>query len=637
MMKLKTMISNYMYRITVTLVIVIVSILIYIQLIADQTQACETGARTILQIESILEENQKELVKVQEKYSETCLHNVETVARILEDNPRMIYNKQYLTRLSDIVEVDEIHIFDSEGIMVAGTHPQYIGFSFDSGEQIQFFKPMLTDKTLKLVQNITPNTAEGKPMQYSAAWSESGEFIIQVGMEPTKVMEVTEKNELSHIFAHFRVNPEASYYAIDAENGEIIGASDLTLVGKKAEETGILLSKIKEDGNGFHANINGHFSFCYFEKTDTNYIGRVITARELYRRIPSTIFWIFVSLLAVSFFLVRAVIKHLNEHVTDKIYDVNEKLKSIADGNLEEVVDIQSSVEFSQLSDYINHMVKSLLDNNKKMSYVLSRTHMLIGTYDYCRHSQRVRYTENIPLILSLDKETMERLARNADEFIVLLDEIRLHPVLDEPGTYQLGEKFIRLEEIENDGDVFGVAIDVTKEIQKRKQIEKERDIDLLTGLYNRRGMDQRLIELFEEPEKLGISAVILIDADGLKNINDVYGHEKGDLYLKKIAEVISHVGNKGCIASRQGGDEFVILLHNFDCEEELIQTIEGLQLLQEDNFVDLEDNVKVPLRFSLGYSLVNGSDQYYTLLKDADEKMYQNKAERKKNSRLNL
>ena len=99
--------------------------------------------------------------------------------------------------------------------------------TIDSGEQINFFKPMLTDKSLKLVQEITPNTAEEKPMQYSAIWSENGEYIVQIGMEPVNVLKVTEKNELSYIFSLFRVNPDMSYYSINSENYELLGSTNL--------------------------------------------------------------------------------------------------------------------------------------------------------------------------------------------------------------------------------------------------------------------------------------------------------------------------------------------------------------------------------------------------------------------------
>ena len=178
------------------------------------------------------------------------------------------------------------------------------------------------------------------------------------------------------------------------------------------------------------------------------------------------------------------------------------------------------------------------------------------------------------------------------------------------------------------------MAVDVTAEIRKRREIETERDVDLLTGLYNRRGLDRRLKELFKEPEKLGYSVMIMIDADGLKVTNDTYGHDKGDIYLKKIGKIIEEFGTGKQVASRQGGDEFVLFLYHYDSEEELLKAIEELQYIQDNSSVELDENTSIPLRFSLGYSLTYESADILKLMKTADERMYANKLERRKNNR---
>ncbi len=193
-----------------------------------------------------------------------------------------------------------------------------------------------------------------------------------------------------------------------------------------------------------------------------------------------------------------------------------------------------------------------------------------------------------------------------------------------------LGENYIKLEEIRTEADVFGVVLDVTAEIRKRKKLETERDIDLLTGLYNRRGLDTKLTELFANPELLGFYALIMIDADGLKMVNDTYGHESGDIYLKRIAAVIQDFRIENSIASRQGGDEFVLFLYDYDSEEELIKTIEELEHIQHSSNAFIHENIKVPLRFSFGYSLAKGKTDYQEMLKEADEKMYEDKLERR-------
>ena len=150
-------------------------------------------------------------------------------------------------------------------------------------------------------------------------------------------------------------------------------------------------------------------------------------------------------------------------------------------------------MEFSKLSSYINEMVRSLLANNEKMSYVLGKTNMYIGVYEYNENMKKVRFTEYIPRIFLLDEEESKRLSEDDKEFQKFIKKVRENPVHGEQGTYKLGEgqeHYVKLEEINEENGVFGVAIDVTEEITRRKKIEVERDIDSLTGLYNRRGLD---------------------------------------------------------------------------------------------------------------------------------------------------
>ena len=630
MKTLRQLISSYMYRVTCAVVVVIIFILLIVQASTEQRRAGEDAARTITQIQSVLGDNQKELAEIKKEYKQTCLHNAETVARIIENDPDVLNSVEGLKEIAAMVEVDEIHVFDTTGTIVTGTHPEYYGLTLDSGEQIRFFKPMLTDKSLSLVQDIAPNTAEEKSMQYSAVWSENGEFIVQVGMDPVNVMKVTEKNELSYIFSLFRVNPAANYYAIDAESGEIIGSSDLDSVGLHASEAGFDLQDIENKTKGFHTKLNGKLYFCVFQKWDNTYIGRVLAGSYLYQRIPVTTFYILISLIIVAIFLAKAVVRYMNKYVVSGISDVNEKLQLIANGHLEEHVEIRSSAEFAELSNFVNFMVRSLLNNNKKMSYVLSKTNMCIGTYEYGGRRKGVYYTEYTPRILSLDGDEMAQFSTDAQVFAAFLDDIRQKPLQNEPGIFRHGEQYIRLEEIRNGEEVLGVVVDVTAEITKRLMVEKERDVDALTGLYNRRGLDTELTRLFKEKEKLAHSAIIMIDADGLKGINDTYGHEKGDLFLKRMAQTIADVGTRSSVAARLGGDEFVLFLYGYESEEELQRAISSLEHIQSGSFAALDENINVPLRFSLGYCMTDKENDYRKLLQEADQKMYRNKAERK-------
>lgn len=296
-------------------------------------------------------------------------------------------------------------------------------------------------------------------------------------------------------------------------------------------------------------------------------------------------------------------------------------------------VDIRTSEEFSELSDYINTMVSSLSDTTSKISYVLSKTNMFIGVYEYRKGAKPVHCTEYIPRIFSMELDEWRLLTSDYELFNEYIENVRTKPFDEEQGVYMLSEEpeqYVKLEEMEIGNEVFGVVIDVTEDVLQRRKIEAERDVDLLTGLYNRRGFETQMSVLLREPKKIGCSAIVMIDADGLKGINDTYGHEMGDAYLKKIGSVINNFGIQSSLSARIGGDEFVLFLYDYDDEEELCNTIRTVEYIQGHSTARLDDNLTVPLRFSFGYCMLTDGLSYEEVLKTADERMYANKRKRK-------
>lgn len=633
MLNIKKMVVRYLRSITLILLFIILIVTILLQILTEQRKARESAQAVFVQIEQILEENSAELEQLKKEYSDTCLKNAEGIAYIIENNPYALESIEELTKIAVFAEVDEIHIFDKTGTIIMGTHPQYFGLSFDSGEQMSFFKPMLEDKELRMVQDATPNTAEEKPMQYSALWSENGEFIVQIGINPTSIMKLTEKNELSYIFSLLKSKAGIDFYAIDKTTGEIMGASSTEDLGKHYSDLGFKMQRIKNNSEGFHAVVNGTFSYCTFTNYGENLIGRVVSDHVLYKDIPFQVLELVICLSLVAIILVTAVSWYINRVVIRGIDDLNEKLRLISEGNLDEEIDVRSSREFSELSSHINEMIKSILASTDKISYILNKTNLNIGVYEYNNNMMHVRCTEHVPKLLALNKDWEKMLFSESELFKEYMNNLRQNPVPEEQNVYLMeGEKdrYLRLEEISRGSDTLGIVIDVTDEFVKRRQLEAERDIDLLTGLYNRRGLEIRLSALFANPEKLGYGALIMVDADGLKGINDKYGHDKGDIYLKKISEAISSFARKKCISSRQGGDEFVLFIYGYESENELLDNIDNLKFLQNNSTAFLDNELEVHLKFSFGYSLTKGETNYETLLKAADKRMYESKAKRK-------
>ena len=98
-------------------------------------------------------------------------------------------------------------------------------------------------------------------------------------------------------------------------------------------------------------------------------------------------------------------------------------------------------------------------------------------------------------------------------------------------------------------------------ERRKRREIERVAGLDALTSVPNRRTFLERLDQAFEQARHGRSCAVLLIDLDGFKAINDTYGHAAGDRVLMHVAQQIDALVPSRDVAARLGGDEFAVLL----------------------------------------------------------------------------
>jgi len=152
-------------------------------------------------------------------------------------------------------------------------------------------------------------------------------------------------------------------------------------------------------------------------------------------------------------------------------------------------------------------------------------------------------------------------------------------------------------------------------------EVYKLAALDQLTGLYNRRSGEQRLAEEISRAVRHERPlTVLLIDLDGLKQINDKLGHPAGDLVLKGFSERLQKAIRGSDLAVRLGGDEFMVLLPECRAEEvkHVLSRLDGLELEY--------DGTRIPCRFSRGWTDYKPGETAEELMKRADEALYTNK-----------
>jgi len=170
-------------------------------------------------------------------------------------------------------------------------------------------------------------------------------------------------------------------------------------------------------------------------------------------------------------------------------------------------------------------------------------------------------------------------------------------------------------------GDIAAVAL------RNSRNLEWVQDLsfhDQLTGLYNRHYFVNEIKRL--EGSREYPIAIISADLDGLKKVNDTFGHGEGDLYLKKCASIFKEVLRGYDLLARVGGDEFALVLPRTDkvAGEGVLKRID--RKIEEYN----KSQKGLPLRISLGLAVSENSTQSLEKTHhEADRLMYENKLKR--------
>ena len=211
--------------------------------------------------------------------------------------------------------------------------------------------------------------------------------------------------------------------------------------------------------------------------------------------------------------------------------------------------------------------------------------------------------------------ENSERLGQNLDRLRILILVLLIINALSSIGLKEfkaVTRSYNRIYELRE---------------QKTKNLLKNAEYDALTGILNRRAYEQICKNSAEQ--KMSI-ALLLIDMDNFKAINDTYGHTGGDTALKALANILKDTFRNGDYVARIGGDEFAAILTDFKTEGFKIVT-EKIKYINE-RLSELEGLKNVSVSVGMAHSAIGYNEELY---KHADKALYAVKETGKKGSRV--
>lgn len=166
------------------------------------------------------------------------------------------------------------------------------------------------------------------------------------------------------------------------------------------------------------------------------------------------------------------------------------------------------------------------------------------------------------------------------------------------------------------------ILLDVTEKYLTAEKVNYMAKHDALTGLSNRTLFHEQLLQALAKTDSNHICALLFVDLDGFKKINDTYGHDAGDIVLKTVAQRLNASVRKTDTVARMGGDEFTIILSHLDNKRDILPITEKLIKVLAQPIAVIGAEVAVTSSIGISIAPADGTDADLLLTK-ADSAMY--------------
>lgn len=512
---------KYTFLIVTTAIFLILFINFAFTLHALESQKYDSFQTKIEQVIHTMENNQQELSVLNENLDEDYLTRAKAAAYVLDRQEEVGMDVNEMQYLAKLLNVDEVHIIDGDGMIASSSVSKYIGIDMADHAQTRPFLDLMDGRKEDsyLIQEAQPNAAENKMMKYVGVARKTKKGVVQVGFEPVRQMEAEARNTYEYIFSKFPTDMGEELFAVGRYSGQVLGHSDG--MDLKFADSHYQLEELEDCGKGrYKRDEEGKLVYVVSKKYEDVLICAALPGEVIFQDLLKNILHTFLYLLIVEAAVILLLNYLVKKKVVNGIHHIIADLSSITEGNLDTEVSVGGNAEFEQLGHGINVMVK-------KLQYENTHDH-LTGLY-----------------------------------------------------------KFPRFKELAGE------------------------------SLKNM------------PPEK--VCGMVMIDLDSFKEINDNYGHDVGDCYLKNFADVMKSMPEEHFITARRSGDEFCMMIGGCSDKSEISRYLDAFYHALKDHPMALSDGEVRVISASSGFAWTGDAEaEISELLRCADQALYDMKREKK-------
>ncbi len=589
------------------------------------------------QMINTMENNQLDIESINRNLDEDYLTRARAAEYVIRLDERILESRSQMLRLVNLLNVDEIHVIDENGLIVYSTIPQYVNLDFHNADQTKEFLWIIDNYSPEayVIQEAQPNAAEGKIMKYVGVARKGQKGIVQIGMEPKRQFEAQGKNTYDYIFSIFPTEQGEEFFAVDCKTDQLLGHSikENNQKYNTRDDSCHSISNLTGCEQGaFKVMENNTVKYVVTKQYGDVLIGASLTKEKLYERVWWNALTTLLYMLVIEIITIILLNYLVKVKVTDGIHRILSSLSEITDGNLDTKVEVVGNPEFEELSNGINTMVKSIVKASDRISKIIEMSDIPLAAFEYRSDMKHIFVTSGLKDLLNLTDYEIEVYYNNPELFRQEIQMIMERPIEGEKDVFQNGgQNYIRIHLAIEPTGYLGVVTDVTKDIVDKKKMRYDNDHDQLTGLLRYKRFQNKSLEAFDRQKSDNICACVMMDLDAFKGINDTYGHDIGDEYLQHFANAMKELPPEHCVTSRRSGDEFCMFLYDYNDKKELVGQLQCFWTMLSEREIELSNQQRCRISASGGFVCADTAEiDLNTMLSQADEALYMAKRKHK-------
>lgn len=581
-------------------------------------------SQMISQVEGTYDQSEEKLKSNEEVFKSYYLNRVYAIDYILSNNPKENLNIESLEKISQLMDIEAIYLIDNNGIIVLSDDESSIGLDLlNSKSAHKFWKLIKSNNSNDYVIDLDAISIIGNEEKiYIGIKSTLEDYsVIQIAVDREALKSVGEKDSIQYIIKSIPTIYERTIFIVNEETGSLEGITvnnEQDLVFDGIDNNKDFIKKLHDLTKASLAKINGKYRYVKTRIVGDYIIGGYIDADFVYNGLALEIIYLTLGILIVFLVMILIFKFIMKKYILTDIFSIGKNIKSLITGNYNIEFDVIQETELKEVARMLNYLKDSYKYKSERMTRIMSTISSHIAVFECLYLINRNFFSDNIQEILGLDDESWEEISKEPKKFQNYIESIE-----KSGSVVNVNNKFLSIVSFKKEGEFYGMILDKTYEEEARNRIEKISETDGLTKLLNRRGLENRLKDIFKSNNSNGV--LIIFDLDNFKSVNDILGHPIGDEVLKIFSRCLTNSFRENDIISRIGGDEFVVFINKNMELDTLSKKLDGLLNNIRSDLNYYYKNYGLSTSIGVAYR-DNHINTYEELYEEADKGLYKAK-----------